>query len=172
MIPMKCERYKDIRQNTDYENWPEECWPCDLFTERSYPCRHCELRNERYREYLKESIIRSKRCKDDNIHNIIRACKKDGGKIVSFENVEFGMLVGATSTLEDYYWIFINENGLLRFTSCVGGYVLLDEIPEECKWLTDPKNEKKLLEITMKTINDKPNYDMLITPIYIKYKSE
>lgn len=51
---------------------------------------------------------------------------KDGGKIVSFHTKK-GLLIGAASTDEDYYYIFIDEDYNILSTSCVGKYKVLEE---------------------------------------------
>lgn len=166
-----CIQWEEIRKTTDYENWPEECWPNCIFTEIDYPCRKCSVMQERYKEYLKESIESALQDKSNNIHYIIKSCKNDGGKIVKFRGLdEYGLLVGATSTLEDYYWIYIDKDKKLQFDTCVSGYDIVNDIPEDCKFLTDINNGRELLNIVIKGVNA-TLYDMLITPIYINTKT-
>lgn len=64
-----------------------------------------------------------------NFFLIKKQLERDGGKIVSFApNVnETGILIGATSTNEDYYYAFITSEGKMKSMTCVSGYTVADE---------------------------------------------
>ena len=160
-----CIKYKEIVENYD-SSWSEYCWPDCLFQDSDYPCRKCSIMKERYDEYLKVSIRESLKDKNNSIHHIMESCRKDGGKIVDIGLGECGLLVGATATLEDYYWVIIDKDKKIQFETCVGKYKIVDDVPKDCKFLLDKKNESELFNLVIKGVNA-TMFDIMITPIYI-----
>ena len=160
-----CIKYKEIVENYD-SSWSEYCWPDCLFKDIDYPCIKCPIMKERYNEYLKDSIQESLKDKNNSIHHIMESCRTDGGKIVDIGCGEYGLLVGATATLEDYYWVIIDKEKKIQFETCVGKYKIVNDVPEDYKFLLDKKNESELFNLVIKGVNA-TMFDIMITPIYI-----
>lgn len=78
---------------------------------------------------IKKSLEYSKSNKDSNYHIICDEINSDGGNIVCFNYDDWGLLICAVSTDEDYYWCYLklNERNHLKvcFSSCVGGYDII-----------------------------------------------
>ena len=96
---------------------------------------------------------------------------KFGGQYVN-ENGRHYYVVAACSTIEDYYWVRINKNREIQFSSCVGNPGdIMNEVPSDMlmleyllKW--EPKDvAKKLYEYVEST-----GHDMLFTKVNIKGK--
>lgn len=106
---------------------------------------------EDFANYIKEEIKKdvNEKLKDDNSNasKIYNKLKKDVGKIISFSSKDIGILLCASSTDEDYYWVYVDEDGKLHGSSCVGKYQLEDNIENYTKLLTLSKDKNKLKEI-------------------------
>ena len=163
----KCIKYDELKKKD--ETWQEHCWPCTLFESDDYPCRTCEVQKERYKELLEKSVQAAYANKDSNIHLIKRIVSKYSGTIVNVSG-DYGLLVGATSTLEDYYWVYIDSDLKVCYSSCVGAIKDIDEIPANCSVLSYMiKHQKQdLMDKVMKSINSHKDTDLLITPITIR----
>lgn len=107
---------------------------------------------------------------DDNIHLIRKDVKEDRGNYIKFFD-DYGVLVGASVTIEDYYWVYINsDRKLCFFLSCVGKYELVEEneLPPKMSVLVYLMNHDR--ESLRELINNKISeykFDKLITDIYI-----
>ena len=96
---------------------------------------------------------------------------KFGGQYVN-ENGRHYYVVAACSTIEDYYWVRINKDREIQFSSCVGvpGEVL-SETPADMsvldyllKWEAEDVAKK------VYTYIDSTGHDMLFTKVNIKGK--
>ena len=110
---------------------------------------------------------------DNNLKQIKKEIEngKFGGQYVN-ENGRHYYVVAACSTIEDYYWVRINKDREIQFSSCVGvpGEVM-NEVPADMtvldyllKW--EPEDvAKKVYEYIEST-----GHDMLFTKVNIKGK--
>lgn len=89
---------------------------------------------------------------ESNLPKIIPEVEKDLGKVVDFGHDTKGILVGLSSTLEDYYYVFITSDDELHFSSCVGGFTTQGGIPQKFKHLV--KEPSKMSEIMFKHFGD------------------
>ena len=92
-----------------------------------------------------------------------------GGQYVN-ENGRHYYVVAACSTIEDYYWVRINRNREIQFSSCVGvpGEVL-SEIPADMSVL-DYLLTWEAEDVAKKVYSyiDSTGHDMLFTKVNIK----
>lgn len=79
-----------------------------------------KLKTELLRYKLDRSFFKS------NYHLIMEEIKRDSGKYVSFGGWQSGFLVGAAMDDEDFYWVFLNSERKVNFSSCVGRYEVLE----------------------------------------------
>lgn len=106
---------------------------------------------EDFAKYIKEEIKKevNEKLKDDNSNasKIYNKLKKDIGKIIKFSSEDIGILLFASSTDEDYYWVYVDENCKLHGSSCVGKYQLEENIENYTKLLGLSRDKNKLKEI-------------------------
>lgn len=128
--------------------------------------------DEKYiiRHHIEEQLSMDR---DNNLKSIKEdiECGKFGGQYVN-ENSRHYYVVAACSTIEDYYWVRINKDREIQFSSCVGvpGEVL-SEMPADMsvldyllKW--EPEDvAKKVYEYIEST-----GHDILFTKVNIKGK--
>lgn len=128
--------------------------------------------DEKYiiRHHIEEQLSMSR---DNNLKQIKQEIEngKFGGQYVN-ENGRHYYVVAACSTIEDYYWVRINKDREIQFSSCVGNPgVLISEAPADMsvldyllKW--EPEDvAKKVYEYVEST-----GHDMLFTKVNIKGK--
>lgn len=77
-----------------------------------------------------EQVIKFRGDDNDTYSMIKEKIEKYGGKIVSFETNDDGLLVGATITDEDLYWIYIDKDFKVHLSSAVGGFKVI-EYPDD-----------------------------------------
>lgn len=161
------------------------CYPDTMFMDyrigecREKQCLECPKRWENYYKILDDSVKSAEKDPDSNIHLIRKEAVRtfnNGGFIKWEDDVkskeDVGFLIGATTTLEDYYWLWIDANLKISYTSCCMGYKDLDElteIPDFCsdlsKLVYDRKEElKRLVDESL----ERSKYDKMITEINIK----
>jgi hypothetical protein len=112
-----------------------------------------------------------------NFFLIKEKLEKDGGKIVTFDNVKskdnIGLLIGVASTDEDYYYQYVDSNFKIQNMTCVGGYKVVEN-------KDIPKNLRKFRKdvITRANVNRikaaiwkqfLKNAEVFFTPIYLPY---
>lgn len=143
-------------------------------------CKTCPKREENYFKYLDDSIKYAENNPNSNIHSIRKIVEKYGGHFVAhggwghldnLEDDEIGVLVAATSTLEDYYYVIVDKDLHVCYSSCVGKIVPLDElteIPDSFSKLSKmlKNNKEELIKIIEESLNNS-KYDRLITKINI-----
>ena len=128
--------------------------------------------DEKYiiRHHIEEQLSMDR---DNNLKQIKDEIEngKFGGQYVN-ENGRHYYVVAACSTIEDYYWVRINKDREIQFSSCVGvpGEVL-SEIPADMSVLDyllrwEPENVAKKVYSYI----DSTGHDMLFTKINIKGK--
>ena len=98
--------------------------------------------------------------------------KKRGGYFELSSGGDIGYIVGASSTLEDYYYVYIDKLNNIGFQSCVGKIKYLGKnMPNNdfsvVDWLI--KHDPKSLVIKIKNVLQR-NPDVLFTSIYINGK--
>lgn len=130
------------------------------------------LIDEKYiiRHHIEEQLSMSR---DNNLKSIKHEIEDSvfGGQYVN-ENGRHYYVVAACSTIEDYYWVRINKDREIQFSSCVGvpGEVL-SEIPADMsvldyllRWEAEDV-AKKVYEYIEST-----GHDVLFTKVNIKGK--
>ena len=128
--------------------------------------------DEKYiiRHHIEEQLSMNR---DNNLKSIKDDIEngKFGGQYVN-ENGRHYYVVAACSTIEDYYWVRINKDREIQFSSCVGvpGEVL-SETPADMsvldyllKWEAEDVAKK------VYTYIDSTGHDMLFTKVNIKGK--
>lgn len=98
--------------------------------------------------------------------------KKCGGYFELSSGGDIGYIVGASSTLEDYYYVYIDKLNNIGFQSCVGKIKYLGKnMPNNdfsvVDWLI--KHDPNSLVIKIKNVLQR-NPDVLFTSIYINGK--
>lgn len=98
--------------------------------------------------------------------------KKRGGYFELFSGGDIGYIVGASSTLEDYYYVYIDKSNKICFQSCVGKIKYIGKnMPNNdfsvVDWLI--KHDPKSLVIKIKNVLQR-NPDVLFTSIYLNGK--
>lgn len=97
---------------------------------------------------------------------------KRGGYFELSSRGDIGYIVGASSTLEDYYYVYIDKLNNIGFQSCVGKIKYLGKnMPNNdfsvVDWLI--KHDPNSLVIKIKNVLQR-NPDVLFTSIYINGK--
>ena len=83
---------------------------------------------------------------DSDTYSIMKKeIEEYGGKIVSFDTNDDGLLVGATITDEDLYWIYVDKDFKVHLSSAVGGFKVIEYPDDSFKTLlhvaqTEPEN--------------------------------
>ena len=122
------------------------------------------------REHIEEQLSMNR---DNNLKQIKDEIEngKFGGQYVN-ENGRHYYVVAASSTIEDYYWVRINKDREIQFSSCVGvpGEVL-SEIPADMSVL-DYLLRWEAEDVAKKVYSyiDSTGHDMLFTKVNIKGK--
>lgn len=98
--------------------------------------------------------------------------KKRGGYFELSNGGDIGYIVGASSTLEDYYYVYVDKSNNIGFQSCVGKIKYIGKnIPNNnfsvVDWLI--KHDPKSLVIKIKNVLQR-NQDVLFTSIYLNGK--
>ena len=105
-----------------------------------------------YVQFMKNNLKKSVeqvikfRGDDNNTYSIMKKeIEKYGGKIVSFGTNDDGLLVGATTTDEDLYWIYIDKDFEVHLSSAVGGFKVIENPDDSFKTLlhgaqSEPEN--------------------------------
>lgn len=120
------------------------------------------------REHLNNKL------KEDSINNaklIINEAKTLCGKYVDYYGCNCGYLLGATCGSDDYYWLYINNDLKLCFSSCVGNPNELEEMPNNNYSILDwiIKNDPQTIIDKVKEKFKKCD-DVMMTPLYINGK--
>ena len=83
---------------------------------------------------------------DNNTYSIMKKeIEKYGGKIVSFDTNDDGLLVGAAITDEDLYWVYVDKDFEAHLSSAVGGFKVIEYPDDSFKTLlhvaqSEPEN--------------------------------
>lgn len=129
--------------------------------------------------YNRQSIIRGlKRCLDNpddkysrNFYSIREEVKEAGGKCVKLNDRTEAYFLGATSTDEDYYYIYIDTEYNISCDSCVGKHAeVLSYVPKGLKKFvecTEEKVSQKVFDAIVKRMWDEP--EVFFTPIYFDF---
>ena len=73
-----------------------------------------------------EQVIKSHGDDNDTYSMMKEKIEKYGGKVVSFETNDDGLLVGATTTDEDLYWVYVDKDFKVHVSSAVGGFKVVE----------------------------------------------
>lgn len=110
---------------------------------------------------------------ENNMQLIKKEIEKKGGGYFELDSGgDIGYIVGASSTLEDYYYVYIDKSNNICFQSCVGKIKYIGKnMPNNdfsvVDWLI--KNDPKSLVIKIKNVLQR-NLDVLFTSIYLNNK--
>lgn len=104
---------------------------------------------------------------DTNIKLIKKEVEEDKGKVVKFDARDIPeILLCAVSSDEDYYYVGIDMDMNLHYSSCVGGYKLVDD-ESICEtyneWYID--NKQKIQDELEKQLKD--GFDVPFTDIHL-----
>ena len=106
---------------------------------------------------------------NSNYNIIINEVNKDGGKYIKFDNDDIGFLICATSTIEDYYYMYMDKDRNIKMSSCVGGYEII-ESPETIQNLSVlsyiRKHDKMYIKEKITRYIKNLKYDKVITNIF------
>lgn len=128
--------------------------------------------DEKYiiRHHIEEQLSMDK---DNNLKQIKDEIEngKFGGQYVN-ENGRHYYVVAASSTIEDYYWVRINKDREIQFSSCVGNPgEVMNEVPADMSVL-DYLLKWEPEEVAKKVYSyiESTGHDMLFTKVNIKGK--
>ena len=115
-----------------------------------------------------------------NFFVIKKELEKDGGKIVTFDDYksedEMGLLIGVTSTDEDYYYIYVNGDYKLQCMTCVGGYKVVEDkyIPKSLRKFKKESISNRSTKLIIDALYKKmlKDAEVFFTPIYLKHLSK
>ena len=111
--------------------------------------------------------------RDNNLKSIKNDIESGvfGGRFVN-DNGKHYYVVAATSTIEDYYWVLIDKDRNIRFSSCVGNPgVVIDIVPIDMTvvyWIIT-HNPKEFANV-IKAHIDETEADVLFTKINLEGK--
>ena len=129
--------------------------------------------------YNRQSIIRGLKRRLDNpddeysrnFYSIREEVKETGGKCVKLNDGTEAYFLGATSTDEDYYYIYIDAEYNISCDSCVGKHAeVLSYVPKGLKKFvkcTEEKVSQKVFDAIVKRMWDEP--EVFFTPIYFDF---
>ena len=171
--------YHDIFSSKKLEDWyVENCFNIDLnVDEKNVRSIICSF--DMFLAYNRLSIINSlKRCLDNpdedysrNFYSIREKLKEAGGKCVKLDDGTEAYFLGATSTDEDYYYIYIDAEYNISCDSCVGKHAeVLSYVPKGLKKFvecTEEKVSQKVFDAIVKRMWDEP--EVFFTPIYFDF---
>ena len=92
-----------------------------------------------------EQVIKFRGDDNDTYSMMKEKIEKYGGKVVSFETNDDGLLVGATITDEDLYWVYVDKDFKVHLSSAVGGFKVIENPDNSFKTLlhvaqSEPEN--------------------------------
>lgn len=99
------------------------------------------------KEEIKKEVNEQLKNEDSNASKIYDGLKNDVGKIINFSSKDRGILLCASSTDEDYYWIYVDEYCKIHGSSCVGKYQIEENVENYPKLLALSKDKNKLKKI-------------------------
>lgn len=112
-----------------------------------------------------------------NFFTIKKQLEKDGGKIVTFGDYKsynkIGLLIGVTSTDEDYYYIYVDGDYNIQSATCVGGYKVVEDndIPQNLRKFRKVFIGKRTVKRITDTLWKKmlKDAEVFFTPIYLPH---
>ena len=132
-------------------------------------CLTCKQWRTNYDYILNKSLDEAKTNKKSNYNIIVNEVNRDGGKYIKFDNDDIGFLICATSTIEDYYYVYMDKDKNIKMSSCVGGYKVLEssQIPQNLSVLSYIRKHDKMYikEIITRYVKNL-KYDKVITKIF------
>ena len=92
-----------------------------------------------------EQVIKFRGGDNDTYSMMKEKIEKYGDKIVSFDTNDDGLLVGATITDEDLYWIYVDKDFEVHLSSAVSGFKVIEYPDDSFKTLlhvaqSEPEN--------------------------------
>ena len=97
-----------------------------------------------------EQVIKFRGDDNDTYSMMKEKIEKYGGKIVSFETNDDGLLVGATITDEDLYWVYVDKDFEVHLSSAVSGFKVIEYPDDSFKTLlhvaqSEPENIARIV---------------------------
>lgn len=151
----------------------ELCDPNILFNDyainKKDKCISCKYWKSNYDYIVNKHIEEVKKDPKSNYNIIVNEVNRDGGKYIKFDNDDIGFLICATSTIEDYYYMYMDKDRNIKMSSCVGGYEII-ESPETIQNLSVlnyiRKHDKMYIKEKITRYIKNLKYDKVITNIF------
>lgn len=127
-----------------------------------------EERRKLNRTFVNERL---KENQSNNAKLIVEEAKELCGNYVDYFGCQVGYLLGATCGHDDYYWMYIDKNLKICYSSCVSNPTKLNEMPNN-----DFSVLNYLIETEPESIIEKVKDsftrcdDVMFTPLYINGK--
>ena len=106
------------------------CVPDILFNvfslNKTDKCLTCEHWRSNYDYIVNKHLEDVKKDPNSNYNIIVNEVNRDGGKYIKFDNDDIGFLICATSTIEDYYYMYMDKDRNIKMSSCIGGYEIIE----------------------------------------------
>ena len=159
---------KDYRSRLRYYFTLEE--QLGLYVYNYYKgCISCKYWKSNYDYIVNKHIEEVKKDPKSNYNIIVNEVNRDGGKYIKFDNDDIGFLICATSTIEDYYYMYMDKDRNIKMSSCVGGYEII-ESPETIQNLSVlsyiRKHDKMYIKEKITRYIKNLKYDNVITNIF------
>lgn len=83
---------------------------------------------------------------NETLLNIMSDTKEYMFRPVMFEKNQYGILIGCSATMEDYYWIYLKPDGSIGASSCVGYFeeLYVNDIPADLRHFVEYPNLKEI----------------------------
>lgn len=115
-----------------------------------------------------EQVIKFRGDDSDTYSIMKKEIEEYGGKIVSFGTNDDGLLVGATITDEDLYWIYVDKDFKVHFSSAVGGFKVIENPDNSYKSLLYVANNEPENIIHLVNNNVKDSIDYIFTGLKVR----
>lgn len=172
--------YHNIFSSFSVDDEPADKWMNDEYNIELSDIRTQIVNYDMFLAWNRQSIINNFKYhynhpdEKDNFFHIKDKLERDGGKIVTFsedkKEDECGLLIGVTSTDEDYYYQYVDSDFNIHSMTCVGGYKVLDgdNIPYKLNKFRNGVSRKNTNRILEKLKNRLlRNAEVFFTPIYL-----
>lgn len=102
-----------------------------------------------FRSVIQKNIYDELLSLNETLLNIISDTKKYMFKPIKFGNNHYGILIGCSATMEDYYWIYLKPDGSIGASSCACFFeeIHVNDIPSDLRHFVEDPN---LMEICIR----------------------
>ena len=127
-----------------------------------------EKRKELNRSQINRQLTSSE---SNNLKLIKEEAKELCGRYADFFNHHYGYLLGATCGHDDYYWVYIDKDLKVGFSSCVCNPDMVEGLPNNDLSVLDylVRNDAESIIDKVKSVISCHD-DVFFTPIYINGK--